>query len=821
MKSVAQILFCSLAVASTVASANPSDAFWSGNFGRLGTGGRTHTVEAIEIHGGDLYVTGSFNSATDQLAGSIARWDGSSWQGLTESCNGTVNTLFFEGNDIYAGGGFSEIDGVDANGIARWDGISWSALGSGVSGSVTAILRHDGDLYVGGLFSTAGGVASPSIARWDGSSWAAVGGGIEPFFLFDGVHALATDGADLIVAGQFQAIGGLSVGNVARWDGSAWSTMGDGLTLAGQPGSVSDLALYGGQIHAGGSFTDSGPSSLNQIARWDGSAWVDVGGGVIFSSSPTSAWIRDLKVHDGKLYAAGRFSHASGGATPAGLVAWWDGATWAGYTGPNIDFLNVRQVGIQGGDIHIAGSFRDVNDVVASHVARWDGVNWNALSNVVADGIDGDVLAVASDATGKVYVGGGFDTAGDLEIRSLARWDGTVWQGVGGGMNVVAGRRADVLAIEVTDNDVYVAGDFSDAGGVSAENIARWDGANWNALGGGLTHSFQNTVVFAMEEQGGAIYAGGRFTDAGGAPAANIAMWDGSTWSALGSGTDDIVFTVVSLGGDIYAGGDFSSAGGVPADHVARWDGAVWSTVGDGFDGKVRILAVHDGALHAGGSFVMSGASTVNGIARWNGIAWEALDDGLQGGFVEVRALASIENLLYVGGQFDTAGSPAIAANNVARWDGVAWSDLGDGTNASVSSLARVNDALYVGGFHTLAGGKPSSHISRWLGVVTSADTTPARGLVLLDQNVPNPFNPRTQIHYVLDADGPVTLKIYDAAGRLVRTLVDAVQSARPEGHTVTWDGTGGDRRMVASGVYFYTLTAPERGITRKMLLLK
>ncbi|RKZ12892.1 hypothetical protein DRQ53_14155, partial [bacterium] len=578
MKAVTQILFCLLAVATTVAStaasANPDDTFWSDNFGRLGTGGRTHTVEAIEMHGDDFYVTGSFNSTTDQRAGSIARWDGSSWHGLTESCNGTVNTLFFEGNDIYAGGGFSEIDGVAAGGIARWDGSSWSALGGGVVGSVNSILRHDGDLYVGGIFSTAGGITSPSIARWDGSSWSAVGNGIESVFFFDGVHALASDGTDLVVAGQFQTIDALPMGNIARWDGSAWSTMGDGLTLAGQSGIVSDLAIYGGQLHAGGSFTDSGATSLNRIARWDGSGWVDVGGGVTFTSSPTLALVRDLKVHDGKLYAAGRFSHASGGATPAGLVAWWNGTTWAGYTGPNIDFMDVRQVGFEGGDIHVAGSFRDVNNVVASHVARWDGVDWNALSNVVADGIDGDVLAVASDATGNVYVGGGFDTAGDLQLRSLARWDGTVWQDVGGGINAVAGQRADVSAIEVTNNDVYVAGDFSDAGGVPAENIARWDGANWNALGGGLTHSFQNTVVFAMEEQGGTIYAGGKFTDAGGAPAANIAMWDGSTWSALGSGMDDIVFSVVAHGGDIYAGGDFSSAGGVPADHVARWDGA-------------------------------------------------------------------------------------------------------------------------------------------------------------------------------------------------------------------------------------------------------
>jgi hypothetical protein len=88
-----------------------------------------------------------------------------------------------------------------------------------------------------------------------------------------------------------------------------------------------------------------------------------------------------------------------------------------------------------------------------------------------------------------------------------------------------------------------------------------------------------------------------------------------------------------------------------------------------------------------------------------------------------------------------------------------------------------------------------------------------------LDQNSPNPFNPETTINFTVPEKGQVALKIYDANGRLVRSLVDGV--SEPGSHNVSWDGRDNNGASVSSGVYFYRLTAGKFNESRKMVLLK
>ena len=85
----------------------------------------------------------------------------------------------------------------------------------------------------------------------------------------------------------------------------------------------------------------------------------------------------------------------------------------------------------------------------------------------------------------------------------------------------------------------------------------------------------------------------------------------------------------------------------------------------------------------------------------------------------------------------------------------------------------------------------------------------------------PNPFNPATSIRYGVRERGHVSLKVYNVAGQLVRTLVDDLQAPSPDGRQVTWDGRNDAGMQVSSGVYFYRLTAPGFTETRKMVLLK
>jgi hypothetical protein len=128
---------------------------------------------------------------------------------------------------------------------------------------------------------------------------------------------------------------------------------------------------------------------------------------------------------------------------------------------------------------------------------------------------------------------------------------------------------------------LYVAGYFTSAGSVSARSVARWDGSAWSPLGEGLNGIVYELAVYDDGLGGGpALYAGGAFTLSGISSVSRIARWDGSSWSALGSGMNNLVYSLGVHAGSLYAGGTFTTAGGVLANHVARWNGSSWSALG-------------------------------------------------------------------------------------------------------------------------------------------------------------------------------------------------------------------------------------------------
>jgi hypothetical protein len=88
-----------------------------------------------------------------------------------------------------------------------------------------------------------------------------------------------------------------------------------------------------------------------------------------------------------------------------------------------------------------------------------------------------------------------------------------------------------------------------------------------------------------------------------------------------------------------------------------------------------------------------------------------------------------------------------------------------------------------------------------------------------LAQNVPNPFNPVTKIAYHVPHESEVTIRVYDATGRIVTTLVDAV--VQPGRHEATWNGQNDRGEAAGSGVYFCAMEAPDFRERRKLTLLK
>ena len=280
---------------------------------------------------------------------------------------------------------------------------------------------------------------------------------------------------------------------------------------------------------------------------------------------------------------------------------------------------------------------------------------------------------------------------------------------------------ASVCALAVSGTNLYAGGYFATAGGVSANCIAKWNGSAWLALGSGVAPPGPYSYVYALAVNGTDLYAGGDFTTAGGGTANYIAKWDGSAWSALGSGMSDVVYALAVSGTDLYAGGGYN---------IAKWNGSVWSALGSGISGGnfgVRALAASGTNLYAVGDFTTAGGVAANCVARWNGSVWSALGSGISGSdpgsCPSVNALAVSGTNLYVGGYFTNAGG--VTAYNLAKWNSSAWSAWGSEVNTYVNggvyALAVSGTNLYAGGWFTTAGGVTASNIAKWNGSAWSA----------------------------------------------------------------------------------------------------
>ena len=114
------------------------------------------------------------------------------------------------------------------------------------------------------------------------------------------------------------------------------------------------------------------------------------------------------------------------------------------------------------------------------------------------------------------------------------------------------------------------------------------------------------------------------------------------------------------------------------------------------------------------------------------------------------------------------------------------------------------------------------SNIMGYFGTVAGGTATGIDSGVknVLSHAYPNPFNPMTKIAYSVKEAGPVTIEIYNVAGRVVRTLLDTELDAGANGF-VTWDGTTEAGERCASGVYFYRIAAPGFTESHKMIMLK
>lgn len=687
---------------------------------------------------GRLVVAGEFTAIGGVPANGIASFDPTSdaWSMLGSGLVGTPNVVIsallgLPTGRLLAGGLCTLPGGQPQNAVVQWDGSQWRTLGTGVTGVVTGLARMgNGDIVAAGQLWVGPTSQRTPIAIWDGNAWSIPGSGITPDYTTVRIAQL-TNG-DVLVIGQFTA----PYPGRAVWNGTTWSpapTLGNGFVDGTATAPNGDLVVTG-------TFTAIGGTLVNGIARWDGQNWSALGAGLVLGSSAESVAALTF-LGSGDLVLAGSFTQIAG--IPAANVARWDGTAWTALGDGIQDPLQASLpyplavatlTTMPNGRLFAGGRFSMAGDVVTCHMATWDGGEWTAVSG----GVNDAVLALQTLRNGDVVAGGLFTVLGSGMARAIAQWDGTTWRALGSGMRGGLGATSCVAAmIERTNGDLVAAGDFATAGGVSAANVALWNGTAWSSLGSGLGGGtgFGAPADCLVELTNGDIVVGGWFTTAGGMPANGIARWDGVAWAPLGTGVSGVPYPKVSTmvvlpNGDLVAAGSFLFMDGLPANHIARWNGTQWLPLGNGLGTdpwtEVGDLLVRDGELVAVGSFASAGGVAAPGIARWDGSSWStfgAAPPGLG------HAIESAPN-----GDLIVAGAMQSGSelHALARWDGSAWhvgdSRIGDITttpapHALALAIAPDGGVHFGGAFWFTGNYRPTPYLAQ------IASTCPALAL--------------------------------------------------------------------------------------------
>ncbi len=287
----------------------------------------------------------------------------------------------------------------------------------------------------------------------------------------------------------------------------------------------------------------------------------------------------------------------------------------------------------------------------------------------------------------QVQVFAGRFSAGTLTNVSIAFHDGTAWQPLGTPPGV------SCTAMTVWNGQLVVAASTNI---LNSSRLSTWNGTSWVPVGAfGTVSGFVRCFATFQSR----LVAGGNFSVVDGVLAQDLAQWDGSTWTALGTGITGEVRALAPFAGALHVGGAFSAAGGLAVSNHALWNGSQWFA-GAAFNGRIesfaarQALAISQTYLFAGGEFTTIGALAAPHVARLTQSTnlWSAMGTGIP---------CTTVNELFVRtfgvSSFEVTATALGTSDEVWRWSGTAWNPLGavldDSPSAQPSALG------YLGGY--------------------------------------------------------------------------------------------------------------------------
>jgi hypothetical protein len=609
-------------------------------------------------------------------ADSFGERDGEVWldeageQRVIASFAGQVRALaWFEGK-LYVAGAF-ELSGGAAGPqhVAVWDGASWAALpGGSPDAPVLELQVSDNELYFAGAFNAIGDVTSTNVAVFDGAAWTAL-----PAVDALAVYALArSEQGELFAGGALGELG--AAGGVVQLVGDAWQVVGGGLAQYQTRGVVSDLIAHDGVVDVAGCFSSAGGLAgadgaivAAGLARWDGEQWQSLNAG----SGALSPWFQPgvcgdegvgalwemeyqrLAFASDQLFVGGSFAGVDGVQTQSLAVRALDGWLAQGESGLGLGGSLDRVV--TGGprcELYGLGAFTHLAGKSApGRVARFADGGWHVLT----DGLPSDAYCPALDVAPDGTLAVACTTFPEL--------------GAARGVVLLANEREELVELEL---DVALPplhallwdsqGKLWLAGGESNGFVASVEGGALSLL----SDDFDGPVQL-LDVSGDELLVAGTFGNVGEVPAPRIARYREGAWSALGDGLLGQPLAIARDADAVYASSYDDGAG---AYLLGAFDGESWRELAGGGSGLAvedfysfnRILPVNGGLVLVGTAELQDGSG--RGALLWQNGKFSAVGGGGVHA-IGVSGVAVAENALWVGGIIAEASSDAELTSSV------------------------------------------------------------------------------------------------------------------------------------------------------------
>jgi hypothetical protein len=671
---------------------------------------------------------GSMQLETGGPRYSVLEWTGAAWAGRSpERHIGDAVVLDDDGDGVASLFASVRGGGSQTAPLVRWTAAGWTALSpqntilnaapQSTETIVLAAFDSDGDgskeLFAPVNVSAAGASIASGMARWDGVAWSALAGGTQPSVLAQGVLSMCAadtdgDGAPELVVAGLSGFSPSAGSQVVAYDGTAWSALGGSFlrvesaftaTAAVQRIAAVDLGGKTPALFATGFFNAIDGTTVANIARWNGSAWSDVGGGF---PGPNLGADRALHGHDfdgdgvDELVGAGSFVRA--GNALANRLAAYDGSSWSaiGLASPTVGLNEGASSSVlfdhdgDGRASLLVGGFFDVAGAEqAPSLAAFDGATWEAIPNPWAGGVEALLVAdLDGDGVQSLYAAGdtgvAFDASGN--VRTIAVYTpgkgGGSWTQFGGSFN------AQVSALAAVDHDLdgqpslFAGGFFSRLDAVTVSKLVRWTGSGWTGLNPGSGQAVGSIVSFDDDGNGTPSMIVSMWNADPGSFLPRVRKFNGTAWTSVGAISQGHAFRlqVIDHDGDgvasLFTFGQFMTGGGVA--WVQRLQSGAWTPFGPASDtaytqaggSLVRFDSDGDGVaslyLVNDDPFFFRAAS----IQRLDGASWVSVASDL--GAIPATALVAdleddgVQSLHLVGRMGARAGGPG---SNIAIID--------------------------------------------------------------------------------------------------------------------------------------------------------